>query len=415
MQKPIFIFILFVIIYSCSKVESTPEVTPPVVTPPVVTKLSGCDSIKQGLLKTTTDTIRLVSCLSITGCDSVRLGILKPNRQDTLRLLSCIKISGCDSLRLGILKANKQDTIRLLSCFALPIISTTAATEISISSVMTGGNITSDGGSPIISRGVLWGLSNNLNISLNTKTSDGTGIGKFASKIENLSSAVKYYVRSYATNVVGTSYGEEFVFTTSIISGNSIIGTIVGANGRIWLDRNLGAERVALGIDDINSFGELYQWGRGKDGHQLRTSNTTSILSTSDVPGNGLFIIPSNFSDWRVIQNDKLWQGVNGLNNVCPIGFRLPTEAEWNTELSSWSSKDAAGAFASSLKLPMSGRRGSEEISYALSGYWSSTVSGTNSIRLAFAKSASLSGSTQNPWVQAATRAWGFSVRCIKD
>lgn len=79
-------------------------------------KLSNCDSIKQGLLKTTSDSVRLVSCLSITGCDSVRLGILKPNSQDTLRLLSCIKITGCDSVRLGILKPNKADTLRLLSC-----------------------------------------------------------------------------------------------------------------------------------------------------------------------------------------------------------------------------------------------------------------------------------------------------------
>ena len=79
-------------------------------------KISGCDSIKQGLLKTTNDTIRLASCLSLTGCDSLRLGVLKPNTQDTLRLLSCVKISGCDSIRFGILKPNTQDTLRLLSC-----------------------------------------------------------------------------------------------------------------------------------------------------------------------------------------------------------------------------------------------------------------------------------------------------------
>ena len=114
MKKLIFIFSLFAIIYSCSKIESTTTVTPP-----VVIKLSGCDSIKQGLLKTTSDTIRLISCLTITNCDSVRLGILKPNTQDTLRLLSCIKITGCDSVRLGILKPNTQDTLRLLSCIKI--------------------------------------------------------------------------------------------------------------------------------------------------------------------------------------------------------------------------------------------------------------------------------------------------------
>ena len=107
MKKLIFILFLFSILYSCSKKESTPPVTPP-----VVIKLSGCDSIKQGLLKTTSDTVRLVSCLTITGCDSVRFGILKPNTQDTLRLLSCIKITGCDSVRLGLVKSAK-DLLRL--------------------------------------------------------------------------------------------------------------------------------------------------------------------------------------------------------------------------------------------------------------------------------------------------------------
>ncbi len=78
-----------------------------------MSKLSGCDSIKQGLLKTTSDTIRLVSCLSLSSCDSIRLGILKPNLQDTLRLISCLKITGCDSIRLGFLEPTKVNSERL--------------------------------------------------------------------------------------------------------------------------------------------------------------------------------------------------------------------------------------------------------------------------------------------------------------
>ena len=97
----IFIFALFAIIYSCTKTETT---TP---APPVVIKLSSCDSLKQGLLKTTSDTVRLVSCLTISSCDSIRLGILKPNRQDTLRLLSCIKLSSNDSMSLGFITIGK--------------------------------------------------------------------------------------------------------------------------------------------------------------------------------------------------------------------------------------------------------------------------------------------------------------------
>jgi hypothetical protein len=98
MKKVFFILSLFTLIYSCTKKESNPTVSPP-----VLIKLGGCDSIKQGLLKTTSDTVRLVSCVSITDCDSIRLGLLKTTA-DTIRLLSCIKISGLDSSRLGILK-----------------------------------------------------------------------------------------------------------------------------------------------------------------------------------------------------------------------------------------------------------------------------------------------------------------------
>ena len=54
--------------------------------------------------------------------------------------------------------------------------------------------------------------------------------------------------------------------------------TVVGANGRVWMDRNLGASQVATSSTDTNSYGDLYQWGRGADGHQLRISNTTSTF-----------------------------------------------------------------------------------------------------------------------------------------
>ena len=61
--------------------------------------------------------------------------------------------------------------------------------------------------------------------------------------------------------------------------------------------------------------------------------------------------------DWRSPQNDNLWQGVNGINNPCPSGYRIPTEAELDAERLSWSSDNSAGAIASALKLPMAGYR----------------------------------------------------------
>ena len=191
-----------------------------------------------------------------------------------------------------------------------------------------------------------------------------------------------------------------------------IVDVITSATGRIWMDRNLGASRAATSSTDTQAYGDLYQWGRGADGHQKRNSSTTSTLSGSDQPGHGSFILASDDPlDWRSPQNDNLWQGVDGINNPCPVGYRLPTEAEWNAERGSWGSNNTAGAFASPLKLPLAGYRA--ERSGSLFGvsvvgyYWSSSVSGTRARYLDFRSS--------NAGMSSGNRAVGGSVRCIKD
>ncbi len=178
------------------------------------------------------------------------------------------------------------------------------------------------------------------------------------------------------------------------------------------MDRNLGASQVATSSTDAAAYGDLYQWGRAADGHQLRTSGTTTTLATSDTPGHGDFITNgSSPYDWRNPQNDNLWQGVSGTNNPCPSGYRLPTEAEWEAERTSWSSNNAAGAFASPLKLPVAGSRSYSNGSLGNVGsrgyYWSSTVDGAYSRFLHFRSSVA--------YMSSFNRANGYSVRCLKD
>lgn len=179
---------------------------------------------------------------------------------------------------------------------------------------------------------------------------------------------------------------------------------------KTWMDRNLGASQVATSSTDANAYGDLYQWGRFADGHQCRNSGTTTTLSPTDTPGHGNFILSPNApNDWRTPQNNTLWQGVNGINNPCPVGYRIPTDAEWDAERLSWVSSDDAGAFASFLKLPVAGNRNHNGLITSL-GYgfcWASTITGNNARSIHYYTGVA-GGANDN-------RGYGFSVRCIQN
>jgi len=187
----------------------------------------------------------------------------------------------------------------------------------------------------------------------------------------------------------------------------------VESSGKCWLDRNLGATQIATSSTDEASYGDLFQWGRLDDGHQTRTSVTTSTLSSLDIPNHSNFILGINSPhDWRSPQNGALWQGELGINNPCPSGWRLPTETELNNERTSWTQNNSAEAFASPLKLTVAGERGPSTGSLSGAGsvgrYWCSTTSGTRSHSLDFDNSNAVITNDSR-------RARGYSVRCIKD
>ncbi|MES2798984.1 MAG: T9SS type A sorting domain-containing protein [Bacteroidota bacterium] len=183
--------------------------------------------------------------------------------------------------------------------------------------------------------------------------------------------------------------------------------------GKTWMDRNLGATQAATSSTDAAAYGDYYQWGRGADGHQVSSSTTIFTVSANSTPGHGDFIVNTvSPHNWFEPSSDNLWQGVNGVNNPCPSGYRIPTTIELQEEYASWSSPDDVGAFNSVLKLPLAGVRqgldGTMSAAGSIAYYYSSDLgSSTTTTYLAF-----LSGVVG---MYNSNRANGMSCRCIKD
>ncbi|MEI7420602.1 MAG: FISUMP domain-containing protein [Prolixibacteraceae bacterium] len=155
-----------------------------------------------------------------------------------------------------------------------PTLSTTAISGITSTLAASGGNISSEGGAAVTARGVCWNTTSNPTIA-NPKTTDGTGTGSFTSSMTGLSPGTTYYVRAYAINSGGTSYGNEINFTTAATlptfnpsSTYSYTSTSITIGNTITSDG--GASVTAKGVC----------WSTA-------TSPTTSNSKTTDGSGSG--------------------------------------------------------------------------------------------------------------------------------
>jgi len=139
----------------------------------------------------------------------------------------------------------------------LPMVTTTAVTNITYSTAVSGGNVEFAGTSAILAKGVCWSTSTSPDLS-SSFTSDGTGIGIYTSNLTGLQADTDYYVRAYATNNSGTSYGEQITFRTANIGVPSTQATGLAfypGNTSIqatWTPGN-GARRIVK-INTTNSF-----------------------------------------------------------------------------------------------------------------------------------------------------------------
>lgn len=201
-----------------------------------------------------------------------------------------------------------------------------------------------------------------------------------------------------------------------------------GTTGRVWMDRNLGATRVAQTSDDYLAYGNLYQWGRGEDGHEIINwtsatsgaaadpTTTATQFTTETSGGSSVFVTGSNWTTFDNSDQGVLWSETGkGAQDPCPTGFRLPTRNEYSAEAVAFSSQNIAGAFDSFLKLPASGFRWNQSggVFALLSGervafYWTGHGVANEATRIRIEPSSlQTSGG--------ASRSTGAAVRCIQE
>ena len=239
----------------------------------------------------------------------------------------------------------------------LPTVETSAVTEITQTTAITGGTITSDGGAEVTSRGVCWSTNQNPTIN-DMLTSNGGGVGTFASSIENLLANTTYYVRAYATNEVGTSYGEEVSFTTLDRTFE---------NGHEYVDLGLSVKWATcnVGANSPEEYGDYFAWGEivTKDTYTMENC-TTNGKTMGYIGGDAEYdVAASNWDgDWRIPTYDELdelrmqctWvlttqNGVDGYNVEGPNGNSIFLPAAGYREASSLYGTGSIGHYWTSI------------------------------------------------------------------
>lgn len=227
---------------------------------------------------------------------------------------------------------------------------------------------------------------------------------------------------------------------TFLYNGDSVTYKTITSpiTGRKWLDRNLGASRAAQSYNDYLAYGDLFQWGRPADGHQLInwTSSTTgtpvngitATRATKDKPNTSLFIVSpcddTYNGDWRDDNNRNRWyikpQG------PCPRGWHVPTIDEWRAETGHTENGGTVGGFMNSaqaysqLKLTVAGSHWGQRCDASTGilahpgergNYWSST-NGYNGEHY-WGDELNFAGDYVQDYLDA--NDYGNSVRCIKN
>lgn len=271
-----------------------------------------------------------------------------------------------------------------------PTVKTNSVSGIAMTSAVCGGNVTSDGGAEVTERGVCWSTKPSPTIDDN-KTTEGSGTGNYTSNLTKLLGNTTYYVRAYAINKKGVSYGDEKTFKT-----NAYEAVDLGLpSGLKWTTCNLGANVP-------EEYGDYYAWGEITTKTQYTEDNSlTNGLALSDISGN--------------YQYDAARAKLGGK-------LRMPTYDEWNelkqncemryTTQNGVKGCKVTGPNGNSIFLPAAGAYNSDLVGTQC-WYWSSTPV-SDSYDNKTAKFFGFTPSTFYPYEQA-DRYYGLSVRPVLD
>jgi uncharacterized protein (TIGR02145 family) len=196
----------------------------------------------------------------------------------------------------------------------IPIVTTAKMNDVSLTSAAGGGNVSYDGGEPVISKGVCWKDSSDPTID-DSKSEDGPGTGPYSSKITGLIPYKEYFLRAYAINKIGTAYGNQITFVTdgiiTDIDGNNYNTVIIGT--QTWMKENLKTTSYSSG-DKIPYVTSRLEWfyltsaGYCWYDDDIKNKNTYGALY-----------------NWYALNPES-----NGNKNVCPGGWHVPTDIDWS-------------------------------------------------------------------------------------
>src|SRR5664280_120922 len=228
-----------------------------------------------------------------------------------------LKIAGLflSFLSINLCNSCKKDKSALSG---LPTVKTLTVTEISFTSATSGGNITSDGGSPVVSRGICWDTLFEPTVNKCLTIEEG-GTGLFNSNMNHLRQSTFYYIRAYAVNSVGIGYGNQENFTTltgklpgkiSDIEGNNYDTIVIGT--QTWMKENLKTTRFNNGspipfVPDNQEWYNLMKPGYCWYENNLNNKTTLGALY-----------------NWYALDSVS-----NGYRNICPTGWHVSTDEDW--------------------------------------------------------------------------------------